>query len=118
MGIQEIYVDSSSTVEIENMEIEKVKNEYEDNYFLNVSMITDDKYRKLRYTTKLKLPLRPAETSISVSRWGATTLNLGFGELVCVGEPKIDVILEKKQDMTLEEIEKKLGYKVRIINEK
>lgn len=118
MSMQEIYVDSSSTVEIENMEVEKVKNEYGDDYFLNVSMITDDKYRKLRYTAKLKLPLRPAETSISVSRWGATTLNLGFGELVCVGKPKIDVILEKKQDMTLEEIEKKLGYKVRIVNEK
>lgn len=118
MDIQEIYVDSSSTVEIENMEIEKVKNEYGDNYFLNVSMITDDKYRKLRYITKLELPLRPAEASISVSRWGTTTLNLGFGELICVGKPKIDVLLEKKQDMTLEEIEKKLGYKVRIVNEK
>lgn len=118
MSMQGIYVDSSSTVEIENMEVEKVKNEYGDDYFLNVSIITDNKYRKLRYTAKLKLPLRPVETSISVSRWGATTLNLGFGELVCVGEPKIDVILEKKQDMTLEEIEKKLGYKVRIVNEK
>lgn len=117
MSMQEIYVDSSSTVEIENMEVEKVKNEYGDDYFLNVSIITDDKYRKLRHTAKLKLPLRSAETSISISRWG-TTLNLGFGELVCVGEPKIDVILEKKQDMTLEEIEKKLSYKVRIINEK
>lgn len=117
MSMQEIYVDSSSTVEIENIEVEKVKNEYGDDYFLNVSIITDDKYRKLRYTAKLKLPLRPAETSIGFS-CGATTLNLGFGELVCVGKPKVDVILEKKQDMTLEEIEKKLGYKVRIVNEK
>ena len=114
---QEIYVDSSSTVGIENMEVEKVKNEYGDEYFLNVSIITDNKYRKVRYTAKLKLPLRPAETSIDFS-CGTTTLNLGFGELVCVGEPKIDVILEKKQDMTLEEIEKKLGYKIRIVNEK
>ena len=118
MSMQGIYVDSSSTVEIENMEVEKVKSGYGNDYFLNVSIITDNKYRKLRYTTKLKLPLRPIETSINVSRWGATTLNLGFGELVCVGEPKIDVILEKKQDMTLEEIEKELGYKVRIVNEK
>ena len=109
MSMQEIYIDSSSTV--------KVKNEYGDDYFLNVSMITDDKYRKWRYTAKLELPLRPAETSIGFS-CGTTTLNLGFGELVCVGEPKIDVILEKKQDMTLEEIEKKLGYKIRIVNEK
>lgn len=115
---QEIYVDSISTVEIENMEVEKVKNGYGNDYFLNVSMITDDKYKKVRYTAKIKLPLRPAETSINVDQWGTTTLNLGFGELVCVSEPKIDVILEKKQDMTLEEIEKKLGYKVRIVNEK
>lgn len=118
MSMQEIYMDSSSIVEIENMEIEKVKNEYRDHYFLNVSIITNDKYRKLRYTVKLKLPLKPAETSINVDGWGTTTLNLGFGELVCVGKPKIDVLLEKKQDMTLEEIEKKLGYKVRIVNEK
>lgn len=104
MSMQEIYMDLSSTVEIENMEVEKVKNEYGDDYFLNVSIITDDKYRKLRYTAKLKLPLRPAKTSINVSQWGATTLNLGFGELVCVGKPKIDVILEKKQDMTLDEV--------------
>ena len=117
MSMQEIYVNSSSTVGIENMEVEKVKNEYGDEYFLNVSIITDDKYRKLRYTAKLKLPSRPAEISIGFS-CGTTTLNLGFGELACVGEPKIDVILEKKQDMTLEEIEKKLGYKVRIVNEK
>ena len=116
--IQDIHMDSGSALEIENMELEKVKNEYGNDYFLNVSIITDNKYRKLRYTAKLRLPLKPAEISISVSRWVATTLNLGFGELVCVGEPKIDVILEKKQDMTLEEIEKKLGYKVRIVNEK
>ena len=62
MSMQGIYVDSSSTVEIENMEVEKVKNEYGDDYFLNVSIITDNKYRKLRYTAKLKLPLRPVET--------------------------------------------------------
>ena len=84
MSMQEIYVDSSSTVEIENMEVEKVKNEYGDDYFLNVSIITDDKYRKLRYTAKLKLPLSPAETSISVSRWGATTLNLGLDSMFVI----------------------------------
>ena len=115
---QEICIDLNSTSEIENMELEKVKNEYGDNYFLNVSIISEDKYRKWRFTAKLQLPLRAAEASISANRWGGTTLNLGFGELPCVGKPRIDVILEKKQDMTLEEIEKKLGYKVRIINEK
>lgn len=116
MSMQQIHMDSSSKLEIESIELEKVKNKYDkDDYFMNVSMIIEDKYKKLRYTTKLQLELKPDETSINISRWGSTTVNLGFGELPCVGEPKIDVILEKKQDMTLEEIEKKLGYKIRIV---
>ena len=42
MSMQKIHMDSTSTLEIENMEIEKVKNEYgKDDYFLNVSMITN-----------------------------------------------------------------------------
>lgn len=108
---QDIHMDSSPALEIENMELEKVKNEYGDDYFLNVSIITDNKYEKLRYTAKLRLPLNPAETSIAVSG-GVITLNLGFGELTCVDIHKIDIILEKKPDITIEEIEKKLGYKV------
>lgn len=105
------------SIQIENIELEKTRNEYgKDNYFLNVSIIIDDKYKKLRYSTKLQLPLRSAEVSIGTNRWGITTLNLGFGELVCVDKPKINVIIEKKQDMTLEDIEKQLGYKVRIVS--
>ena len=113
-----IHMDSNLPLKIESMELEQVKNEYGDDYFLNVSIITNDEYKKVRYTTKFKLPLQPAETSICVDKDDSTTLILNFGKLVCVGEPKIDVTFKKKQDMTIEEIEKKLGYKVRIVNEK
>ena len=63
--------------------------------------------------------------------WCDTTVNLGFGRFDCLyGEdPKgvatdavgiffVETIKEKTQEMTLEEIEKKLGYKVKIVSKK
>lgn len=53
-----------------------------------------------------------------------TTIDLGFGKLLIMRDPrenythKEELIEEKIHDLTLEEIEKKLGYKVRIVNGK
>lgn len=47
-------------------------------------------------------------------------VNLGFGELPLEGDPgyTIKTIREKVHDVTIEEIEKKFGYKIRIVKEK
>lgn len=47
-------------------------------------------------------------------------IDLGFGELPLEGDPgyTIKTIREKVHDVTIEEIEKKLGYKIRIVKEK
>lgn len=47
----------------------------------------------------------------------ATTVDFGFGELVCNRKTKFEehLIYEATKEMTLEEIEKKLGHKVKIV---
>ena len=52
-----------------------------------------------------------------------TTIDLGFGDCVICEDEKgysyYDVLIkEKVHDLTLSEIEKKLGYKVRVVSEK
>lgn len=51
------------------------------------------------------------------------TINIGFGDMVMLNDESGNAcykkcIKEKIHDMTLEEIEKKLGYKVRVVSEK
>lgn len=52
------------------------------------------------------------------------TIDIGFGDLTMAWDESLGyiyydkIIEEKVYDMTLEEIEKKLGYKVRVVSEK
>lgn len=52
-----------------------------------------------------------------------TTIDIGFGDMVLLNDENghsyyEKFIKEKIHDMTLDEIEKKLGYKVRVVSEK
>lgn len=108
-----------SIVKIENMKLEKQINHNDnmDDYFLNVSFITDDNYKVVMWKTKVLLPLCKSDVIFMTDCCGNSFLNLGFGDLPCVADPKYEIIKEKKQDMTLEEIEERLGYKIRIVSD-
>lgn len=71
---------------------------------------------------KMRLPIELLNAPvISREDWGyPRKINLGFGELPLEGDPgyTIETICEKIHDVTIEEIEKKFGYKIRIIKEK
>lgn len=106
-------------VKIENMKLEKQINHNGngDNFFLNVSFITDDNYRVVRWKVKVLLPFCKSGVTFTRSCCGNSLLNLGFGDLPCVADPEYEIIKEKKLDMTLEEIEERLGYKIRIVSD-
>lgn len=71
---------------------------------------------------KIRLPIELLNAPvISREDWGyPRKINLGFGELPLEGDPgyTIETIREKIHDVTIEEIEKKFGYKIRIVKEK
>lgn len=71
---------------------------------------------------KIRLPIELLNAPvISREDWRSPSkIDLGFGELPLEGDPgfTIKTICEKIHDVTIEEIEKKLGYKIRIIKEK
>lgn len=45
-------------------------------------------------------------------------IDIGFGNLPCVGGIIYETIEKKEQIMTLTEIENKLGYKIKLVSEK
>ena len=46
-------------------------------------------------------------------------MNLGFGYLeVEDGKFDLEIVGDKRKDMTLSEIEEKLGYKIKLVSEK
>ena len=47
------------------------------------------------------------------------TMNLGFGDLVSKdGKIDFEIVGDKRKNMTLSEIEEKLGYKIKLVSEK
>lgn len=78
---------------------------------------------------KIWLPIRYGEPIITTSVCKSTylsaesTIDLGFGELTICRDDRghnfyEKLIEEKIKDMTLDEIEKKLGFKVRVVTKK
>ena len=77
---------------------------------------------------RICVPIRKDYVSIRCetdfdSIYDATRINLGFGELNVRKDEDghfytVTVTEEKVHEMTLDEIEKKLGYKVKIVNKK
>lgn len=109
-----MVIDPNTMCYLENLKLVKEDNDY----LLDISIIIDTKFETKRCTTRAKLPIYPPRFSISVNSVGDRMIDLGFGELPCVGETTCEVIEEKEQIMTLDEIEKKLGYKIKLVSEK
>lgn len=83
--------------------------------FANLEHTYESVYRGMSETTTLSLPYK----DLGCYRGTAWFLNDDGEELVRPGTHfAIKIIKEKKTDMTIEEIEAKLGYKIRIVNKK
>lgn len=91
-------------------------------YYLDVAILVETEDFINRYKSKLILPIDKRGFSIvSNSVYGRSELffDLGFGELQCVDNNyEIEVIKEKPHEMTISDIEKNLGYKIKIVSEK
>ena len=108
---------------IENLELEKEN----DKYYLNLSVILDSEYSINRLKSKVILPvnmkwIQILENNIKFcadyDQYG-TFINLGFGELKCVdNKVEYELVCKKEHEMTLSEIERKLGYKIKLVSEK
>lgn len=107
-------IDACTKCNIENLKLI----EEDGKYFLNISILIDSRFETGRYKCMAQLPIIPSEFSISEERYRGKTINLGFGELPCVGGMLYETIKKKEQTMTLSEIEKKLGYKIKLVSEK
>lgn len=100
-----------------------------------VEVENESKVEEYRFP-KIRLHNKSSEMQVNRSLtnpfdcWYDTTVNLGFGQFECFygKDPKgvaagegiyfMETIKEKTQELTLEEIEKKLGYKVKIVTKK
>lgn len=104
---------------IENIELVKEDNKY----YINLSVIIETESSVDRCKAKLKLPfdidaIKISREMCSYGTYG-TFVNLGFGDLRCVDDKvEYENICKKEHEMTLSEIERKLGYKVKLVNEK
>lgn len=111
----QISILNRNNTKIENIELVKEDNKY----YINLSMIIETESSVDRCKTKLKLPnIDTIKISREMCGYG-TFMDLGFGDLRCVDD-KIDYenIYKKEQRMTLSEIERKLGYKIKLVSEK
>lgn len=109
-----MVIDTDTKCNIENLKLIEEDGEY----FLNISILIDSRLETGRYKCMAKLPITPSKFSISEEIYREKTINLGFGELPCVGGMLYETIKKKEQTMTLSEIEKKLGYKIKLVSEK
>lgn len=100
--------------------------ELEKCWFLRVEVIHENRNGKYKtILPKVKLTIDPSSIPFINRPWGGfddeCTTNLGFGELPLRKDPKLntsvimEVIEEKKRAMTLEDIEKELGYPVELV---
>ena len=105
---------------VKKCELEKVnliKDEMR--YFLNMSYIINTEHNVSRMAFNLELPI--TITGFDIPCIGENSkpiqINVGFGPLN-VQNYTLEILKEKKVDMTLAEIEKRLGYKISLVSEK
>lgn len=107
-------VDMNTIFDIEEVKFREEKGEY----FLEISILADSKFEIGRYKAMAKLPITSSNISITCDRYTGKMIDIGFGNLPCVGGIVYETVEKKEQIMTLSEIENKLGYKIKLISEK
>ena len=88
-------------------------------YFLEVSYIINTECNTSRRVFNLELPICTTGLDVPCIGDGGKPLqaDVGFGPLD-VRNYTVEILEEKRIDMTLEQIEKRLGYKINLVNEK
>lgn len=113
---------------MQNKTIEKIENlelikENDGKYYINLSLVVESDLSVDRLKTKLELPINDkcimVNSDINIYGYKNFYLNLGFGDLRCVNDKiEYENIYKKEQEMTLSDIERKLGYKIKLVSEK
>lgn len=111
-----------SKIELKKFETVKDNN----GYYINAKYEVTDEYGNIYERIYDHVPLNVCSSHTPIIRREldmyrvneTLTINFGFGELVCNRETKIEehLIYEATREMTLEEIEKKLGHRVKIVS--
>lgn len=101
------------------IDIEKMKLiEENGKYLLDISILIDSEFETGRYKVMTELPISPSMISISNNICEGKMIDIGFGDLPCIGGIFYETIEKKERIMTLEEIENKLGYKIKLVSGK
>ena len=109
-----MVIDANTMCDIEDLKLIEEDGEY----FLDISILIDSRFETGRYKCMAKLPITSSRFSISEDICRGKMIDIGFGNLPCVGGVTYQTIEKKEQTMTLSEIEKKLGYKIKLVSEK
>lgn len=109
-----MVIDANTMYDMENLRLIKEDGEY----FLDISILIDSRFETGRYKCMAKLPITPSRFSITEDIRRGKMIDIGFGDLPCVGGVLYQTIKKKEQTMTLSEIEEKLGYKIKLVSEK
>lgn len=107
-------IDAKMTCSIENMKLIEENGKY----LLDISILVNSKFETGRYKVMAMLPICSSSFSFSDDIYEGKTINIGFGNLPCIGGIVYETIEKKEQIMTLNEIEHKLGYKIKLVSEK
>ena len=108
-----MVIDANTICDIEDLKLIEEDGEY----FLDISILIDSRFETGRYKAIAKLPIIQSRFSVLEDRYEGKMIDLGFGNLPCV-DSLYQIIKKKEQTMTLSEIEKKLGYKIKLVSEK
>lgn len=98
-------------------------------YCLEVELLGETDTSFVKSMVTLKLPIDIGHFSLTLGyrdslpflqkEQSIMTMNLGFGDLDVEDESiDFEIIRDKRKDMTLSEIEEKLGYKIKLVSEK
>lgn len=92
----------------------------QDAYFLSLTYRYEDENGEyeVHYPKIILYIVRNSLPKCKATRTDSMTVNFGMGEFDIFESPQTKTIREKEYEMTLEEIEEKLGYKVKIVEKK
>lgn len=117
MNVYRYFNDSECRVRLENIEFIEEGGRY---YFDMSYIVEDAKAKRRLHLPRVYLPIRTSNVSLDMSNRDLYSVNIGLGDLFL--HPDEDwhylfetVLEEKVHDMTIAEIEKKLGHKIKIV---
>lgn len=95
----------------------KLQKDSDGHYYLSAKYRIETEHRvKECIFPKILLPTCHAPLILMSTNDNERQIDLGFGEMPCPVPPIEKVIEEKVEELTVEEIEKRIGHKIKIVN--